>query len=63
MEQWLPVLSEFGFPVVVTLYLLHRVEKKLDSVKESIQALPKSLAQHHYYHTGDKLTETKVRQL
>ncbi|WP_078427669.1 YvrJ family protein [Alkalihalobacterium alkalinitrilicum] len=44
MELWLPLLSEFGFPVVVTLYLLHRVEKKLDMVNQSIQRLPESLA-------------------
>ncbi|UOE96235.1 MULTISPECIES: YvrJ family protein [Bacillaceae] len=45
MEPWLPLLSEFGFPVVVTLYLLHRMEKKLDLVNESIQKLPEHLLQ------------------
>ncbi|OLO39007.1 YvrJ family protein [Alkalihalophilus pseudofirmus] len=48
MESWLPLLSEFGFPVVVTLYLLHRVEKKLDLVNQSIQRLPESLAPLYY---------------
>ncbi|WP_078429856.1 YvrJ family protein [Alkalihalobacterium alkalinitrilicum] len=49
METWLPLLSEFGFPVMVTLYLLHRVEKKLDIVNQSIERLPESLATLQYY--------------
>ncbi|MBU8906508.1 YvrJ family protein [Desertibacillus haloalkaliphilus] len=44
MEVWLPLLSEYGFPIVVTLYLLHRVEKKLDAVNHSIIELG---ARHH----------------
>ncbi|UTW71024.1 YvrJ family protein [Anaerobacillus sp. HL2] len=27
MEMWIPLISEYGFPVMVTLYLLHRIEK------------------------------------
>ncbi|QOR66417.1 YvrJ family protein [Cytobacillus suaedae] len=40
MEQWLPFIQDIGFPVLVTFYLLHRIETKLDSVIESIQTLP-----------------------
>ena len=40
MEQWLPFIQDVGFPVVVTFYLLHRIETKLDGVIESIQTLP-----------------------
>ncbi|WP_209121641.1 YvrJ family protein [Alkalihalobacillus sp. BA299] len=54
METWLPLLSEFGFPVVVTLYLLNRVEKKLDMVNQSIQRLPESLAMLQYYRNTDQ---------
>ncbi|PRO64485.1 YvrJ family protein [Alkalicoccus urumqiensis] len=36
MEQWIPLLGEYGFPAAVTFYLLHRVEKKLDRINESI---------------------------
>ncbi|WP_078427667.1 YvrJ family protein [Alkalihalobacterium alkalinitrilicum] len=43
MDSWLPLLSEFGFHVVVTLCLLHRVEKKLDLVNQPIQRLSESL--------------------
>jgi hypothetical protein len=40
MEQIIPFISEVGFPIVVTLYLLHRIEAKLDVVIQSIQSLP-----------------------
>jgi len=43
MEMWLPLLGEFGFPVIVTLYLLHRLENKLDRVNDSITELPEQL--------------------
>ncbi|CAG9606856.1 YvrJ family protein [Pseudoneobacillus rhizosphaerae] len=32
MEQFVPLISEVGFPIVVTLYLLYRIESKLDIV-------------------------------
>jgi len=40
MEQLVPVISQVGFPIVVTLYLLYRIEAKLDMVVDSIQKLP-----------------------
>lgn len=43
MEQLIPFISDVGFPIVVTLYLLHRIEAKLDSVVQSIQSLPAKL--------------------
>ncbi|MDQ0231368.1 YvrJ family protein [Metabacillus malikii] len=43
MEQWLAVISEVGFPIVVTLYLLNRIESKLDALNHSIQMLPTQL--------------------
>jgi hypothetical protein len=30
MDQLIPLISEVGFPIVVTLYLLYRIESKLD---------------------------------
>ncbi|WP_099354517.1 YvrJ family protein [Fredinandcohnia onubensis] len=43
MDQLLPFIQEVGFPVIVTFYLLHRIESKLDSVIDSIQMLPNSM--------------------
>jgi hypothetical protein len=43
LEQLIPIISEVGFPIVVTLYLLYRIEAKLDLVVQSIQSLPDQL--------------------
>jgi YvrJ protein family len=43
MQELIPLISEVGFPVVVTLYLLNRIEAKLDNVVESIQSLPERM--------------------
>lgn len=40
MEAWLSLLKEVGFPIVVTFYLLHRIETKLNMLIDSIHALP-----------------------
>ncbi|MFC3869815.1 MULTISPECIES: YvrJ family protein [Cytobacillus] len=37
------MISEVGFPIIVTLYLLYRIEAKLDVVVQSIQSLPEKL--------------------
>jgi hypothetical protein len=43
MDQFIPIISEVGFPIVVTLYLLYRIESKLDLVVQSIQTLPERM--------------------
>lgn len=40
MSDWLPFVSDVGFPIVVTLILLYRIETKLDQVVQSIENLP-----------------------
>ena len=44
MELWIPLISEYGFPVMITLYLLHRIEKKLDTLNDSMQSLTNQLS-------------------
>ncbi|WP_071392953.1 YvrJ family protein [Bacillus tuaregi] len=44
MEEFIPLISEVGFPIAVTLFLLYRIEAKLDSVVQSIQSLPERLS-------------------
>ncbi|MBO9129878.1 YvrJ family protein [Bacillus sp. 165] len=39
MNEWIPLVSEVGFPIVVTLYLLHRIEGKLNDVITAIEKL------------------------
>ncbi|MFC4386561.1 YvrJ family protein [Gracilibacillus marinus] len=44
MEQtWIALITDVGFPVAVTFYLLHRVETKLDTLIESILELPEKM--------------------
>ena len=33
------LVSNIGFPIAITVYLLHRFEKKIDSLEENIQKL------------------------
>lgn len=40
------VLTEVGFPIVVTFYLLHRIEAKLNVLIDTINQLPKKLHTH-----------------
>ncbi|MBM0064391.1 YvrJ family protein [Alkalicoccobacillus gibsonii] len=44
VELWVPLISEYGFPIMVTLYLLNRLERKLDKVTEAVEALPTKLS-------------------
>ena len=40
MAEWLGMVKDVGFPIVVTLYLLYRIEHKLDELNDSIRELP-----------------------
>ncbi|WP_413380210.1 YvrJ family protein [Alkalihalobacillus sp. 1P02AB] len=40
LESWLPFIAEYSFPVIVTFYLLHRLEQKLDHVILAVEQLP-----------------------
>ena len=37
--DWLPFVSDLGFPAVITFFLLPRVENKLDDLIITIQSL------------------------
>ncbi|WP_453993156.1 YvrJ family protein [Bacillus nitroreducens] len=56
MEDLLLFIKEVVFPVVVTFYLLHRIETKLDSVIDSIQMLPQSMSADPSYETKKNIT-------
>jgi len=40
MEAWVAFITELGFPIAITFYLLHRIEGKLDMLNETIRLLP-----------------------
>jgi len=43
LDNIMSFINEVGFPIVVTLYLLYRIETKLEAVIQSIQSLPDRL--------------------
>ncbi len=56
MEQLLPLIQEVGFPVVVTLYLLHRIEGKLDTLNTTLNRLPERMRQVDSIQYNEKKT-------
>lgn len=44
MEDILTMVGNFGFPIVVSAYLLVRIEGKLNDLTQSITELAKALA-------------------
>lgn len=36
LPQWITILGNFGFPICISIYLLVRFEKKIDSLNEGI---------------------------
>ncbi|GAA0430406.1 MAG: YvrJ family protein [Bacillota bacterium] len=43
MDPWIAFITDVGFPIAVTFYLLHRIEGKLNVLIDSIHALPERL--------------------
>ncbi|UOY92329.1 YvrJ family protein [Ectobacillus sp. JY-23] len=39
IETWIVALGNFGFPIVLTIYLLVRFEKKIEFLTEAINSL------------------------
>lgn len=58
MEDLLKAIGNFGFPMVVSVYLLIRVEARLDRLANSITELDAGLRslqpQPEITHTGDR---------
>lgn len=44
MEEIISQVANFGFPIVLSVYLLVRVESKLEKLTESINELSKNIA-------------------
>lgn len=45
MEQMLSYVSSYGFPMVVAIYLLVRIEARLETLTSSINDLSKVIAE------------------
>lgn len=46
MEELVVLIGNFGFPVAVSMYLLIRLEGKLETLTESIHSLSEALLKH-----------------
>lgn len=46
LEILVELLSNTGFPIVISLYLLHRMEKKLDDMIHILQQVQVSLSKN-----------------
>ncbi|HZJ56664.1 MAG TPA: YvrJ family protein [Clostridia bacterium] len=44
MEQVLGLVANLGFPIVVSVYLLVRIENRMESLTESIHQLAEAVA-------------------
>jgi hypothetical protein len=36
MDQWISLVQEIGFPIIVSFYLLHRIETKLIAIHDAL---------------------------
>ncbi len=43
MEELMPLIANLGFPIVVSLYLLIRVERKLEEMASCIKEVNRSI--------------------
>ncbi|MGI6343528.1 MAG: YvrJ family protein [Bacillota bacterium] len=44
MEELLPQIANFGFPIVLSMYLLIRIEGKLETLTAAIHELSKAIS-------------------
>lgn len=47
MDELFNLVGNLGFPIAVTLYLLIRIEGKLELLTQSINQLSKTLMENH----------------
>jgi len=43
MENWATIIGNWGFPIAVSIYLLVRIEGKLEHLTESIRGLSEAI--------------------
>ena len=45
MEQVLGMIANMGFPIVISVYLLVRIENRMENLTESIQSLARAISE------------------
>lgn len=48
IQLWITTIANYGFPVVITIYLLLRFEKKIETLETTIQALTEVIKSSKY---------------
>ncbi|SDH95335.1 YvrJ protein family protein [Alteribacillus persepolensis] len=64
MDMWIQAAGEYGISAVIAFYLLHRMEKKLDTLIDAVQQqnntpFPFKQQASHHVHVPNK---TKLNQ-
>lgn len=44
MEVWMEAVTTVGFPIVISIYLLMRMERKLDTLSSALTRLDQTLS-------------------
>jgi hypothetical protein len=39
MEEWIRIVQEIGFPIIVSFYLLYRIEAKLEAIHTALVSM------------------------
>lgn len=39
MEEWVSLVQEIGFPILVSFYLLYRIENKLEAIHTALVSI------------------------
>ena len=47
-------VGNIGFPIAIAIYLLIRFEKRIESLKQSIDQLGQAIRENNYRKAGDK---------
>ncbi|MEC1177340.1 YvrJ family protein [Metasolibacillus meyeri] len=43
MEQWVTMIQDLGFPILVSFYLLYRIESKLEAIHDVLLSMKLNL--------------------
>ncbi|WP_214892373.1 YvrJ family protein [Exiguobacterium sp. H66] len=46
LPQWISILGNFGFPIVITMYIFMRFEKKIENLEVVISQLSSVIQTH-----------------
>ncbi|WP_077624084.1 YvrJ family protein [Sediminibacillus massiliensis] len=48
--NYIQLISNLGFPIAITIYLLHRFEKRIKELERAVTELVKIIENQHHHH-------------